>query len=79
MASSDSTLLDPAIFDFLKDKLEEETQVRDALTQIIQRLERAVASAQALLSRVHSTPRARCNSPWNYITTHESFADHGLV
>lgn len=58
--SSNTPLLDPAIFNHLKDKLEEETQIRDALTQIIQRLERAVAAAQGILSRVHSTPRARC-------------------
>lgn len=58
--ATDSSLLDPSIFDYLKDKLDEETEVRDTLTQIIQRLERAVASTQALLSRVHSTPRARC-------------------
>jgi len=57
--ATDSSLLDPSIFDYLKDKLDEETEVRDTLTQIIQRLERAVASTQALLSRVHSTPRAR--------------------
>lgn len=61
--STDSSLLDPAIFDYLKDKLEEETQVRDSLTQIVQRLERAVATAQALLSRVYSTPRERCKTP----------------
>jgi predicted translin family RNA/ssDNA-binding protein len=59
MAPADTPLLDPAIFSHLKDKIEEETQVRDALTQIVQRLERAVAAAQGLLSRVHSTPRAR--------------------
>lgn len=58
--ASESTLLDPSIFDYLKDKLEEESQIRETLTQIIQRLERAVASAQAFLSRVHSTPRSRC-------------------
>lgn len=60
MASSDSPLLDPSIFDYLKSKLDEETEVRDTLSNIVQRLERAVSSAQALLSRVHSTPRARC-------------------
>lgn len=58
--ASDTPLLDPAIFSYLKDKLEEETQVRDTLTQIVQRLERAVATTQGLLSRVHATPRARC-------------------
>ncbi|KAH6986200.1 Translin [Ilyonectria sp. MPI-CAGE-AT-0026] len=57
--SADTPLLDPAIFAHLKDKLEEETQVRDTLTQIVQRLERAVAATQGLLSRIHSTPRAR--------------------
>ncbi|KLO89016.1 translin [Fusarium fujikuroi] len=57
--SSDTPLLDPSIFSHLQEKLDEETAVRDNLTQIIQRLERAVATAQGLLSRVHSTPRAR--------------------
>ncbi|KAF5021345.1 hypothetical protein F66182_6613 [Fusarium sp. NRRL 66182] len=57
--SSETPLLDPSIFSHLQEKLDEETSVRDNLTQIIQRLERAVATAQGLLSRVHSTPRAR--------------------
>ncbi|CCT68326.1 related to translin [Fusarium fujikuroi] len=57
--SSDTPLLDPSIFSHLQEKLDEETAVRDNLTQIIQRLERAIATAQGLLSRVHSTPRAR--------------------
>ncbi|VUC23725.1 unnamed protein product [Clonostachys rosea] len=57
--ASESTLLDPSIFEYLKDNLEEESRIRETLTQIIQRLERSVASAQALLSRVHSTPRSR--------------------
>ncbi|KAF4502530.1 translin [Fusarium agapanthi] len=57
--SPETPLLDPSIFSHLQEKLDEETAVRDNLTQIIQRLERAVATAQGLLSRVHSTPRAR--------------------
>ncbi|KAM4057498.1 translin family protein [Hirsutella rhossiliensis] len=52
-------LLDPSIFAYLEAKVDEETQVRDALGQIVQRLDRAVAAAQGLLSRVHSTPRSR--------------------
>jgi hypothetical protein len=60
MSSGTTGLLDPEIFSDLKNKIEEETKVRDTLTQIVQRLERAVASAQAILSRVHSTPRADC-------------------
>lgn len=64
MTSSDTPLLDPGIFDHLKSKLDEETEVRDTLSNIVQRLERAVSSAQAILSRVHSTPRARCMVPY---------------
>ncbi|KOS23065.1 Translin [Escovopsis weberi] len=53
-----SNLLDPSIFSYLEAKIEEESRVRDALSQIVQRLERAVATTQGLLSRVHSTPRS---------------------
>lgn len=54
--ASNVPLLDPSIFDSLKASIEEESQVRDTLTQIIQRLERTVAATQAELTRVHSTP-----------------------
>ncbi|OAQ61648.1 translin family protein [Pochonia chlamydosporia 170] len=57
--ATQSTLLDPSIFSYLESKIEEESLVRDTLTQIVQKLERSVASAQGLLSRVHSTPRSR--------------------
>ncbi|KAG5950978.1 hypothetical protein E4U53_004067 [Claviceps sorghi] len=57
--SAPSTLLDPSIFTSLEARIEEEALVRDTLAQIVQRLERSVASAQGLLSRVHATPRAR--------------------
>ncbi|PTB68533.1 Translin [Trichoderma citrinoviride] len=59
MAAPPPTLLDPSIFASLEAKLEEETQIRDTLSQLVQRLERSVATAQGLLSRVHSTPRSR--------------------
>ncbi|KAK5992232.1 Translin [Cladobotryum mycophilum] len=59
MSAPQSSLLDPSIFSYLESKIEEESKVRDTLSQIVQRLERAVATAQGLLSRVHSTPRAR--------------------
>ena len=62
MSSDDTPFLDPSIFESLKANIEEESQVREALTQIVQRLERAVGQAQGLLSRVHSTPRSRCES-----------------
>ena len=57
-----SRLLDPAIFETLKANLEQEQQVRDGLYQIVHRLERAVAYAQGVLSRVHATPPAQCTS-----------------
>ncbi|KAL1856349.1 hypothetical protein VTK73DRAFT_8306 [Phialemonium thermophilum] len=52
-----STLIDPKIFDQLKSKLDEENQIRQDLSQIVEQLERDVAYAQGLLTRVHSTPR----------------------
>ncbi|KAJ3485756.1 hypothetical protein NLG97_g6751 [Lecanicillium saksenae] len=55
---SQQSLLDPSIFASLETKLEEETQIRDSLTQILQRLERSIGAAQGLLTKVHSTPRA---------------------
>ncbi|KAM3504324.1 hypothetical protein MY10362_003628 [Beauveria mimosiformis] len=55
---SQHSLLDPSIFSSLESKLEEETRIRDALTLILQRLERSVGAAQGLLTKVHSTPRA---------------------
>ncbi|OAA56919.1 Translin [Cordyceps fumosorosea ARSEF 2679] len=57
MAQPHSSLLDPSIFASLETKLEEETHIRDALGQILQRLERSVGAAQGLLTKVHSTPR----------------------
>jgi ferritin len=63
-AAAQSRLLDPAIFDFLKSRIEEDQQVRDDLTQIVQKLERATSHAQGLLSRVHGTPRSQCLSPF---------------
>ncbi|KYK60589.1 Translin family protein [Drechmeria coniospora] len=57
--TSQAPLLDPSIFAYLESKIEEETQVRETLTAIVQRLEKAVATAQGLLSRVHSTPRSQ--------------------
>lgn len=58
-----SRLLDPKIFEYLKTKIDEDQQVRDALSQIIQRLDRANSHVQGLLSRVHATPRSQCELP----------------
>lgn len=57
-----SGMIDPEIFEHLKAKIDEDTQAKDELTQIVQKLERDVAYTQGLLSRVHSTPRASCMS-----------------
>lgn len=62
-ADAPSSLLDPTIFSDLEAKLEEETIVRDSLSQIIQRLDRAVSLSQGLLSKVHGTPRSNCTLP----------------
>ncbi|PSR83915.1 Translin [Coniella lustricola] len=51
-------MIDPQIFEHLKAKIDEDTQTRDELTQIIQKLERDVSYTQGVLSRVHSTPRS---------------------
>lgn len=52
-------MIDPQLFEQLKAKIDEDTKARDDLSHIIQKLERDVSYAQGLLSRVHSTPRAR--------------------
>ncbi|PHH85965.1 hypothetical protein CDD83_10933 [Cordyceps sp. RAO-2017] len=55
---SSSPLLDPSVFAELERELEAETAAREALAQLVARLERAVAAAQGVLARVHSTPRS---------------------
>ena len=56
------SMIDPQIFDQLKDKLDEETKVRKSLGEIVDQLETQIAYAQGLLSRIHGTPRAECAS-----------------
>lgn len=60
--SNPTNLIDPAVFPGLKEKIEEETKVKDALTQIVQKLEGVDSYARGLLTRVHSTPRKNCMS-----------------
>lgn len=62
LALNMSGMIDPQIFEHLKAKIDEETQAKDELNQIVQKLERDVSYTQGLLSRVHSTPRASCKS-----------------
>ncbi|KAB5539542.1 Translin [Coniochaeta sp. 2T2.1] len=51
-------MIDPKIFDQLKEKLDEETKVHKSLSEIVDQLETQIAYAQGLLSRIHGTPRA---------------------
>lgn len=55
-----TSIIDPKIFDELKSKLEQETEIRQELGQISEVLEKDTAYAQGLLSRIHSTPRTEC-------------------
>lgn len=55
-------MIDPQIFDQLKHNLEEDTKVHKSLSEIIDQLEIQIAYAQGLLSRIHGTPRAECES-----------------
>jgi len=59
-------LLDPSIFTQLKDKIDEESQVHDRIHEIVQRLSAVNSYAQGLLSRVHATPRAKCESSYHH-------------
>ncbi|KAK4139864.1 Translin [Dichotomopilus funicola] len=52
-------LIDPALFDQLKTKIEEDTSVRKELDQILDDLNQHVSFTQGVLSRIHSTPRAK--------------------
>ncbi|KAI9858463.1 MAG: hypothetical protein M1824_004330 [Vezdaea acicularis] len=49
-------MVDPAIFVHLQAKIDEDSQVRDELRSILQRLERQGRTTQSLLARAHSTP-----------------------
>ncbi|TPX10765.1 uncharacterized protein E0L32_008334 [Thyridium curvatum] len=53
-----SGMIDAKLFEQLKAKIDEDIQVRDDLSQVVQKLERDVSYAQGILSRVHSTPRS---------------------
>lgn len=57
-----SGMIDPQIFEHLKAKIDEESQAKDELNQIVQGLERHVSYTQGLLSRIHSTPRSSYSS-----------------
>ena len=63
-------LIDPALFEQLKTKIEEDTEIRKELDKIIDDLSQHVSFTQGLLSRIHSTPRSKClcySTPTNMI------------
>lgn len=53
-----TAMIDPAIFESLQAKIDDDSAFRDKIRDTVQLLEKQVKSAQALLSRVHSTPAA---------------------
>ncbi|MCJ1228634.1 hypothetical protein MMC12_005295 [Toensbergia leucococca] len=62
MASTNSPsfgMVNPAIFEHLQAKIDEDAQVREELRSILQTLERQGRSTQSILSRAHSTPSSQ--------------------
>ncbi|KAH9892412.1 Translin [Xylariomycetidae sp. FL2044] len=60
MASdTNSALIDPSVFEYLKKHGEEEIEVNEKLHQITSNLNRHISTCQGLLSRIHSTPSAK--------------------
>ena len=51
-------LIDPALFDQLRVKIEEDTAIRKELDKVIDDLAQHVSFTQGVLSRIHSTPRS---------------------
>lgn len=56
-------MIDPALFDQLKTKIEEDGSIRKELDQILDDLNQQVSFTQGLQSRIHSTPRSKCELP----------------
>lgn len=61
MASTPNTGIDPAIFERLQAKIDEESKIRDELKEIVQTLEKQDRFTQSILSKAHSTPSNRLN------------------
>ncbi|RYP64498.1 hypothetical protein DL769_006636 [Monosporascus sp. CRB-8-3] len=59
MASNNSSMIDPSIFEYLKATGEEEIVVNDNLFKILAELNRHISTSQGLLSRIHSTPSSK--------------------
>ncbi|TKA58761.1 hypothetical protein B0A49_07305, partial [Cryomyces minteri] len=59
MAEENAGMVNPAIFEHLQLKIDEDTSIRDELREIVQTLEKQERSAQSILSRAHSTPTSQ--------------------
>jgi hypothetical protein len=59
MANNGSATIDPAIFEYLKSKSEEDAEVNERLHQINTALNRYISTGQGLLSRIHATPTSK--------------------
>ncbi|KAI9684719.1 MAG: hypothetical protein M1829_000094 [Trizodia sp. TS-e1964] len=57
-----ASMVDPAIFERLQSKIDEDTHVREELRGILQILERQGRATQSILSRAHSTPSSELSS-----------------
>ncbi|KAK6007667.1 hypothetical protein QM012_004481 [Aureobasidium pullulans] len=55
MSGNIQGLLQPQIFESLQKKIDEETEVRESIREIVQTLEKQDRSTQAILSRAHSS------------------------
>ena len=74
MAAS-GAMIDPAIFESLQAKIDDDTTFRDQIRDVVQLLEKQVKSAQAILSRIHSTSAA--NLPPLLATAGSSIKEEG--
>ncbi|KAJ2904228.1 hypothetical protein MKZ38_008558 [Zalerion maritima] len=59
MDIASTSMIDPRIFESLKAKAEEETKVSEELGVKAKALDRDISFAQGLLTRIHSTPKAK--------------------
>lgn len=53
-------MIDPALFDQLKESIEKDGSIRKDLEQIIEELNQNVSYTQGVLTKIHSTPRSKC-------------------
>ena len=56
MADGKPPNVDPAIFQRLQEKIDEEGKVREELKETVQTLEKQGRLTQSILSRIHNTP-----------------------